>query len=296
MYEDFAVENRRGFEMRFDSRSKVVVVIVLILLAACFVDASAQGHRRRRRQSRSITTPVIYSPSAEPQPSPGATPDAQIVSEDATSDQSNQPVNQTNTNSRRRAGGNQTETDPDAMRRSVNRLSTDMRVLTERMKQMEEQQRTLVNLERLSRSEQRAESLRAQLRDVQAKQDELQARSDMLDEALRPENIERATATFGSTRPEEVRETRRRQLENEKQRVRSQLDTLEQSRIHLESAIAAADAETERLRALVEANPNPSDQTGTANEGQQIMIAPVAPPSPTPSPTASPYANPPLSF
>ncbi len=282
--------------MRFDSRSKVVVVIVLILLAACFVDASAQGHRRRRRQSRRITNPVIYSPSAEPQPSPGATPDAQIVSEDATSDQSNQPVNQTNTNSRRRAGGNQTETDPDAMRRSVNRLSTDMRVLTERMKQMEEQQRTLVNLERLSRSEQRAESLRAQLRDVQAKQDELQARSDMLDEALRPENIERATATFGSTRPEEVRETRRRQLENEKQRVRSQLDTLEQSRIHLESAIAAADAETERLRALVEANPNPSDQTGTANEGQQIMIAPVAPPSPTPSPTASPYANPPLSF
>src|SRR5207253_2285229 len=105
---------------------------------------------------------------------------------------------------------------------------SDVRVLTERMKQMEEQQRTLVNLERLSRAEQRAETLRAQLRDVQAKQDELQARADQVTEALRPENIERATAAYGTTRPEEVRDMRRHQLENEQHRIQDQLNTLEQ--------------------------------------------------------------------
>lgn len=278
--------------MRFDSRSKVVMVIALLLVAAAFVDASAQGQRRRRRQSRRITNPVIYPTQPQPQASPGATPDAQIVSEDS-ADQTNQPANQSGTSTRRRASGNQTETEPDSMRRSVNRLSSDVRVLTERMSQMEEQQRTLVNLERLSRSEQRAETLRAQLRDVLAKQDELGARADMIAEALRPENIERAVAAYGTTRPEEVRDERRRQLENEQRRIQDQLNNLQQSRTRLESAIAAADSETERLRALVDANAPASDQAGTATEGQQIMVAPAAP-SPTPSPSSSPYANPPL--
>ncbi|HMF56387.1 MAG TPA: hypothetical protein VK619_08585 [Pyrinomonadaceae bacterium] len=280
--------------MRFDSRSKIVVVIVMILLVACFVDASAQGQRRRRRVSRRITNPVIYS-SPQPSPSPGATTDAQIVSEDEAGNQNIQPATQTTNSTHRRTNANQTEPDPDAMRRSVNRISSDVRALTQRMGQMEEQQRTLVNLERLSRSEQRAEALRTQLRDVLAKQDELHAREDQVSEALRPENIERATAGYGTTRPEEVREIRRHQLENEQHRIQDQLNTLEQSRVHLESAIASADAETERLRALVDASTTSTDQTGT-NTGEQPVIVPAPNASPSPSPSTSPYAYPPLSF
>jgi hypothetical protein len=88
---------------------------------------------------------------------------------------------------------------------------------------------------------QNAENLRAQLADVQAKEFDLQSRAQLLDEALRPENIERALAGIGSTRPEELREQRRRLLNNEKAGVVTQLEQLAASRARLESAILNAD-------------------------------------------------------
>jgi hypothetical protein len=90
---------------------------------------------------------------------------------------------------------------------------------------------------------QTAEQLRAQLRDVQAEEGELQARVQQLDWDLRPENIERYFAGTGSMRPEELREQRRRQLQNEKDRVLSRLQQLGDSRTRLESAITTADAQ-----------------------------------------------------
>jgi hypothetical protein len=95
------------------------------------------------------------------------------------------------------------------------------------------------------------EKLRAQLSDVQAKEAELQARERELDEAMRPENIERSLLGVGTTRPEELREQRRRQLDSEKTRVHAQLDQLAQSRTRLEAAIATADAEAYRRSAQV---------------------------------------------
>lgn len=86
-----------------------------------------------------------------------------------------------------------------------------------------------------------AELLRAQLNEVQAKEAELQGRAKQLEEDLKPENIERSLAGIGSTRPEELRELRRRQLTIEKTSVRSQLDILAAQRARLESAITAAE-------------------------------------------------------
>lgn len=71
-------------------------------------------------------------------------------------------------------------------------------------------------------SVQAAEDLRAQLLDVQAKESELQARARQLDEDLKPENIERSLAGIGSTKPEELREMRSRQLTIERDRVQAQ--------------------------------------------------------------------------
>ena len=86
------------------------------------------------------------------------------------------------------------------------------------------------------------EKLRAQLLDVQAQEDGLRARAQELDEAIKPENIERSLAGVGSTRPEELREARRRQLAIQRDGVQAQLKTLETSRQRLESAIANAEA------------------------------------------------------
>lgn len=89
---------------------------------------------------------------------------------------------------------------------------------------------------------QTAENLRAQLRDLQMKEAELQYRVNQLDFELKPENIERYFAGVGSTRPEELREQRRRQLQLEKDALVSQLRSLGESKIRLESAITRADS------------------------------------------------------
>ena len=91
---------------------------------------------------------------------------------------------------------------------------------------------------------QTAENLRAQLRDVQMKQAEIQYRLNELDYGLKPENIERYFAAVGSTRPEELREQRRRQLQLEKDTLTSQLQSLNESKLRLETAITRADALT----------------------------------------------------
>ena len=85
------------------------------------------------------------------------------------------------------------------------------------------------------------EKLRAQLLEVQGKEDGLRTRFAQLEEAVKPENIERSLAGVGSTRPEELRESRRRQLTIERDGVLAQLKTLETSRQRLEAAIASAE-------------------------------------------------------
>lgn len=85
------------------------------------------------------------------------------------------------------------------------------------------------------------EKLKMQLLEVQGKEEALRARVQQLDESLKPENIERSLAGIGSTRPEELRESRRRQLTIERDGVMAQLRTVETSRQRLETAVANAE-------------------------------------------------------
>jgi hypothetical protein len=111
----------------------------------------------------------------------------------------------------------------------------------------------------------RAERLKAQLLEVQGKEDVLRTRLAQLDEEIKPENIERSLAGVGSTRPEELREQRRRQLSIERNGLLAQLQTLETNRVRLESAIANAEA----LAYQESARPRPV-------ESNQMMIASAA--------------------
>ncbi|HKG48079.1 MAG TPA: hypothetical protein VKB02_15185 [Pyrinomonadaceae bacterium] len=85
------------------------------------------------------------------------------------------------------------------------------------------------------------DKLKAQLLEVQGKEEALRERAQQLDESIKPENIERSLAGIGSTRPEELRESRRRQLTIERDGVLAQLKTLETSRQRLETALASAE-------------------------------------------------------
>ena len=113
-----------------------------------------------------------------------------------------------------------------------------------------------------SGAQERAAKLRAQLTDLQAQQADLQSRLAQLDEDIKPGNIERSLAGVGSTRPEELREARRRQLEIQRQGIQSQLDNLATTRARLEAAIATADAQGYRETV----GPSPSGTTTSTPE------------------------------
>lgn len=123
-------------------------------------------------------------------------------------------------------------------------------------------------------AQERAASLRQQLAEVQTQQTELQTRLQQLEEDLKPENIEKGLAGIGSTRPEELREQRRRQLEIERKSVQTRLDQLATRRTRLENGIAQADADAYHRSAGVNRGETPqsiatqqstSAQPGTVN-------------------------------
>lgn len=112
-----------------------------------------------------------------------------------------------------------------------------------------------------------AENLKAHLLDVQGQEEALRARLAELDEAIKPENIERSLAGIGSTRPEELREARRRQLSIQRDGVRAQLQTLETERQRLEAALANAEA-----LAYHESARPPQMMSATSPRRSQLLI------------------------
>jgi hypothetical protein len=274
--------------MRIRLSSRMILLLVaLSTIALGVMDVSARQQRRRKRPSRRVTSPVVTQPAtattattAQPAPSsPTTDPTILSTASDADTTASTTPATTRRSRSRAGAGGVTPESEQDTLRRTVDKLSTQVTQLTDKIGKMEEQQRTLVDMERLSRAETRAENFRTQLRDVQAKEAELQARAEQIEYDLRPENIERSTQSYGSTRPEEVRDARRRQLENERTRVQSQLQLMAQSRARLETAIASADAEADTLRRrMEEAGTAPKTDTGDTTTTEGTTTTTTTPP------------------
>jgi hypothetical protein len=113
------------------------------------------------------------------------------------------------------------------------------------------QKRITQSLDLLSRSEQRAEAMRKQLIELTEKETTFKTRLVQIDEDLRPDSIDRSVTlvgSIGSTRTPELRDTRRRVLDNERRGVESLLSQTSQSRARLEEDVRQADALVARLR------------------------------------------------
>lgn len=133
--------------------------------------------------------------------------------------------------------------------------------LQERIKQLESdikgdpdavQKRLLLHLDILTRAEQRVESLRKQGFEMIEKENDIQKRLDAIEIDIKPEMIERNTAMAGSLRPEEVRESRRKQLESERNNLQTLLLEVQRNRATLDNGIRRADDLVERLRTKLE--------------------------------------------
>jgi len=110
------------------------------------------------------------------------------------------------------------------------------------------QNRIALNLEVLTRAEQRAEALRKELLERIERETSLRSRLVQIEEEMRPESIERALNPIGSTRSVELREVRRRVLENERRGFESLLSQTVQSRLRLEDDVKQADSLVSKLR------------------------------------------------
>jgi hypothetical protein len=113
---------------------------------------------------------------------------------------------------------------------------------TERLK------RIATNFDLLTRTEERAEILRKQLIELIEKETAFKVRLTQLEEEGRPENIERSMAGIGGTRTAELRDNRRRTLDNEKRGAESLLQITTQNRLRLEEDVRQADQLVTKLR------------------------------------------------
>ncbi|HEX8339094.1 MAG TPA: hypothetical protein VF621_20400 [Pyrinomonadaceae bacterium] len=104
------------------------------------------------------------------------------------------------------------------------------------------------NLDILSRAEQRAEGLRRQLLEMTEKETAYRTRIMQLDDDLRSDSIERSMGGVGTTRTTELRELRRRQLDNERKGVEVLLGQASTNRARLEDDVKQADSLVARIR------------------------------------------------
>jgi len=123
-----------------------------------------------------------------------------------------------------------------------------------------------LNLALLAQAEQRAEVMRKQLFELIEKETFYKSRLVQIEEDMRPESIERALNAIGTTRTVEVRDVRRRVLENDKRGFESLLSLTTQSRIRLDEDVKQADLLVFKLRQrlfplidkeIEKMNPNP---------------------------------------
>jgi outer membrane murein-binding lipoprotein Lpp len=241
------------------------LIAVALVISFCLIEGDAQTRRKKRtrRTKPAVARPVITNPPVAPPEGTAETGDVKIIS---TADSAQEPGQAT---SPKKAPGTPEQ---EEQQQTITTLSNQVKKLTDKLTQMQDDDRYQLDMERLTRAEQRAEQLSSQLIETQSKIADFESRLEQLDFALKPENIERATQGYGTTHPEEARDARRRQLESERSRVQAQLRLVESSKTRLETAVANADTEVDQLRMKLN------------QRREQMDAAPVPSPTTTPQP------------
>lgn len=142
----------------------------------------------------------------------------------------------------------------DSSERTIEELANRIKNLeTSRQKDPDvTQKRLLLNLDILTRSEQRAETLRKQLWDMIERESGIRTKINQIEFDVRPEMIERTISMSGSLRPEELRAMRKKSLDSEKTNLENLLLEVQKTKTSLEQSLLKADDMVDRLRAKLE--------------------------------------------
>jgi hypothetical protein len=202
-------------------------------------DADAQGTRRKRVPPVTRPTPTV--PQAEPQIISRAedfpdTDSPQIIT--------SLPVMKSDETARPVDDGAATIED---LKSRVKSLESVKKVDND-----EKQKRLLLNLDILSKAEQRTETLRKQLFEMIERESSIKTKLDLIEADIRPDSIERTVAFAGSLRPEELRNMRKKNLEIERASLSALLIEVQRTRANLDQNLQRADLLVEKLRVKLE--------------------------------------------
>jgi hypothetical protein len=138
--------------------------------------------------------------------------------------------------------------------RSVQTLSERLKMFVDKFEKVgglnlnEKQQRLIMGLEVLVRSEQRVATLQKSQADLVEKQIQIKQRLKQVELDLRPQSIERSTQFQGSTDTVEIRENRRDALLDYQRSMTQALQTIERNLYEAESGLREAQSHVARLR------------------------------------------------
>ncbi len=143
----------------------------------------------------------------------------------------------------------------------VSRVSQNVEQLTKQLKEFvdkfekvggmgfsEKQQRLVLGMELLVRAEQRIAEWQKYQIDLVAKQGETRAKLSAIEVELRPERIDRSLQFEGTTRTEELRESRRALLTAERQSLNALMNQIENSLNEANATLRESQALANRLR------------------------------------------------
>src|SRR5215471_14217194 len=149
-------------------RKLIIVVLAIVVMTGLLVDSAAQKRKRTKRRPSTprITNPEIYQPSPV--------------------DNANANGSETSVTGNSNANSNSAQSeDPESMKRTIRTLSNQVDKLSDKLNEMQASQQSMVDLERLSRAEQRSSQLRTELRDVQGKKGDLEAHLEQVENDLK---------------------------------------------------------------------------------------------------------------
>ena len=226
----------------FVRRIKLIVpMLAIIVLMAAASDMNGQTSRRRR------TSTPIAAPTATP-----LTSEPLVISRaDEFPNENSRAIPPDPNEVKSSAGADSSSIGSlEDLGNRIRNLEAGRKV--EKVDPDEKQKRLLLNLDILTRAEQRTESLRKQVFEMIEKENTVKTKLDALEYELRPEVIERSVALIGTLRPEEIRASRRKSMESERANLQSLLTEIQRNRSSLEISLQRADGLVERLRTKFE--------------------------------------------
>lgn len=225
-----------------------LVFIILGLLTILSVDAFAQT-RRKRSPRRTVPAPVTTQQIIE-QTQPEIIGQTEVNPEVV-------PFTPAGTET----PAQETPNDPEGFQGKIDQFNTRIKEMNSRVSSLEssrrgdldeKQRKLLLNLEILSRAEQRAENLREKLFSLTEKENNLKAELEQVEYDSQDEVINRNMAIVGSMRPEELRDQKRRALQNKKTNLNNLLQQIQTNKAGLEENVVKADMLVEKLRLKLE--------------------------------------------